>query len=251
MAETVLAPEVQSGEKSWGPAFTKLDLPVQPKTHPPGTIVIISGYLSRYAAWGQSLVTLTSPVDTMISWAAGVDICQNLNNAVAQMSGAWIWLMGDDHIFAPDTLMRLLAHEVDVVAPLCLMRQPPYAPIVFRRELPDGSFEPWPVGELPQHGLHPIAGGNSAGWLIRTRVLDALEKPYFEKGMIRRGELGEDLYLYHKIRKAGFQPLIDCDTMIGHITPTALWPCRREDGTWDITLDPTCSIPNCGYEGPG
>ena len=250
MAEVVLSDDVVAGKISWGPAFTRLEVPEQQKTYPPGTIIIPVGYLSRYTAWWQSLVTMLTPEQTEISSCAGVNICQNLNNAIAHMHGEWAWIMGDDHIFAHDTLLRLLAHDVDCVTPLCLMRQPPYSPLVFRQEYEDGSFEPWPVTELPTHGLHPCAAAGGSAWLIKRRVLDALQKPYFEKGMIRKDELGEDLYLYHKIRKAGFQPYIDCDTMIGHITPTALWPARREDGTWDITLDPSCSIPNSGYEGP-
>ncbi|MGH9876287.1 MAG: hypothetical protein ACRD5H_01500, partial [Nitrososphaerales archaeon] len=45
------------------------------------------------------------------------DIAQNFNNGVKGMIGEWAWFMGDDHAFVPDMLLRLLAHEVDVVVP--------------------------------------------------------------------------------------------------------------------------------------
>lgn len=223
----------------------------QLKTYPPGTIVIISGDLSRYAAWGQSMLSLIMPEHTLRSWSVGVNIAQNLNHAIAQMHGEWIFIMGDDHIFAPDLLMRLLDHEVDVVTPLCRLRKPPYSILAFRRELDDGVFEMWPEAELPHHGLHPIAGGSAAAWLIRKRVLDAIETPYFEEGKIRPDELGEDLYFYKKIRQAGFQPYLDCDTMIGHITPAAIWPVRLPDGGWEMRIDPTCTVPSSSYAAPG
>jgi hypothetical protein len=212
--------------------------------YPPGTVVIISGYLQRYTAFSQSLVSLATPPGTKISWSSGVNIASNLNHAVAEAEGEWIWIMGDDHLFSPDILLRLLSHQVDVVSPLVVMRQRPYAPIVFRRDLADGSFEFWPGTELPPGGLHPVAAGSGAGLLVRRYVLEALEKPYFELGQIRSTEMSEDLHFQRKIRDKGFKVYVDFDTPMGHITPSALWPQKAQDRDgWEIRIDPDCLIP--------
>jgi hypothetical protein len=207
---------------------------------------MISAYLTRYAHAMMSLVTLTTPAGSRIAWSTGVDIAANINQGIANMIGEWVWIMGDDHNYAPDTLLRLLAHDVDVVTPLCLNRGAPYWPLVFRRELDDGAFEPWPQAEMPLGGLHEVAAGSGAGILIRKHVLDALEPPYFEAGKIRQDQLGEDLYFFHKVRDKGFKVYVDFDTAIGHITPTALWPVRLTSGRWDIVVDPSCNLPATG-----
>lgn len=223
----------------------KAKRPRQPSTkaYPPGTIIIVSGYLQRYTAFSQSLVSLATPPGTKLSWSSGVNIAGNLNKAIERSEGEWIWIMGDDHIFAPDILLRLLNHDVDVVSPLVLMRQRPYAPIVFKRDLPDGTFEFWQGPDLPPGGLHQVAAASGAGMLVRRHVLDALDEPYFELGQIRTTEMSEDMFFYRKVREKGFKVYIDLDTLMGHITPAALWPRQTGDGGWEIKVDPECSIP--------
>jgi glycosyltransferase involved in cell wall biosynthesis len=213
------------------------------QAHPPGTIIICSGELQRYTAFAQSLVSLGPPPRTKLSWACGVNIAGNLNHAIARAKGEWIWILGDDHIFAPDILFRLLAHEVDVVSPLVLMRHRPFAPIVFKSDLPDGTFEFWQGPDLPSGGLHQVAAASGAGMLVRRHVLEGIDRPYFELGRIKPTEMSEDLYFYRKVREKGFKVYIDLDTMMGHITPAALWPRKKADGRWEIHVDPDCVIP--------
>ena len=106
-----------------------------------------------------------------------------------------------------------------------------------------GVYEPWPAAEMPRTGLHPVAGSGSGGLLISRKVLNTLKPPYFEVGRVRPDELSEDFWFFHKAREAGFQPYVDFDLALGHITPTAIWPSKNAEGAWDITLDPACTIP--------
>jgi hypothetical protein len=153
--------------------------------------------------------------------------------------------MGDDHIFGSDTLLRLLAHQVPIVSPICLRRGPPYTPLVYRRQLPSGSGEEWPPTELPMSGLHQVYWASASGLLIQRSVLETIPYPWFEVGQIRPDELGEDVYFAKKAQAHGIPWYVDCDTVIGHITPTCLWPTTSPEG-WTITLDPTCAIPAPG-----
>ena len=215
----------------------------------PGTIGMVTGEVTRFAAAHMAFMQLAIPPGTQVSWARGINLAANLNRAIAQGGGDWIWLMGDDHLFAPDLLVRLLAHELPMVAPVCCLRSPPYCPVVYRSEHADGSFEVWPADELPTTGIHAVAACSMAGMVIRTEALKALTPPYFEVGQIKSDELGEDLYFFHKAKLSGLTPYLDCDARIGHITPTTLWPVLMPDGGWSVSLDPTCTIPAPG-EGP-
>jgi Glycosyl transferase family 2 len=211
--------------------------------HPPGTVVIVTGELTRYAASMMAFPQIQLPFGTQWSWARGLNLAANLNRAIAQATGAWVWLMGDDHLFAPDLVMRLLECDLDMVAPVCLLRSPPYAPIIYRTESDDGSFELWPASELPTAGVHPVAACSMAGMLIRRQVFAEMRYPWFEVGQIQTDQLGEDLWFWHKARLAGLTPYVNCDLTIDHITPTAIRPVRLPEGGWGVQFDPTCQIP--------
>jgi len=214
-----------------------------PLSHPPGTIVVPSGTLARYGAFSRALTHVSIPEGSQVCWVEGINVAANLNRGFAQASGEWIWILADDHVFAPDTLLRLLEHDLPMVAPVCTLRSPPHWPIVYRSESDDGSFEVWPPEELPMSGVHPVAACAMAGMVIQREALKALTPPYFEIGQIKSDELGEDLYFFHKAAQVGVMPYLDCDTRIGHITPMALWPTKRPDGGWGVWADPMCQIP--------
>ena len=156
------------------------------------------------------------------------------------MVGEWIWIMGDDHILSPDTLIRLLDHNVDVVVPICVRRRPPFIPVIFKEahaDTPKGQFPPWNWHELPDHGLMEIHAAGTAGMLIRKRVLEAFDDPWFEVGKAGADQLNEDTHFCGKLQRAGFKIHADLDTYIGHITPTCLWPARTATGEWTVSLD--------------
>jgi hypothetical protein len=215
--------------------------------HPPGTIILGTGSVSRFPAASMSLISLVMPLGSRVVWVMGVNIAANLNNAIRQSQGGWVWITADDHNFAPDTLIRLLNHGKDIVAPLCLLRGPPYSPLVFRDELSPGVFDPWPADELPLSGLHPVAASGGGGLLLSREVLDTVGDPWFEIGKVHTDELSEDLWFFSKARLAGYQPYVDFDSAIGHITPMAIWPTKTPEGRWQVTLDATCMIPSTAH----
>lgn len=203
-------------------------------TQPPpltdGTIGVLAGELSRYSDFWLALATCQKTEGTSMVCAQGVDIVGNMNTLVRNMRGDWLWILGDDHVFSQDLLIRLLAHNVDVVVPLCLKRTPPYDPVVYSRQNDQGMYVA--DNDLPEHGLHPIHAAGSAGMLVRRRVLDAIDKPIFQTD---GSGLNEDLVFCRKIREAGFKIWVDCDSHIGHISNLEVWPEFR-NGQWQIAL---------------
>ena len=110
----------------------------------PGTVGVISGDLSRYSIFSMSLLNLLSYSGELVShfdWLTGSNITGNCNDLAGRMQGDWLWMIGDDHAFLPDLLERLVLHDVDVVAPLCLQRAAPYPHVVYEGEDLDADVE--------------------------------------------------------------------------------------------------------------
>jgi hypothetical protein len=194
-----------------------------------GTIGVVSGEMTRFADFSIALTHLAAPPDTSLLWAKGGDIVRNCNQLVKNMHGDWLWMVGDDHIFSPDIVMRLLAHDVDVVVPLCLKRTAPFDPVVYRGMNGDGKYE---YADLPETGLEPVFAAGTAGMLVRRHVFDAIDDPAFS----REGTQGEDLTFCAKVRDAGYQIWCDIDTPLGHIGLMHVWPEHGEHG-WGINLN--------------
>jgi hypothetical protein len=188
-----------------------------------GTIGVISGELARFSDFSIALLHLQKPVGTRLVWAKGADVTGNCNTLVRGMVGDWLWILGDDHVFDPGLLVRLLAHDVDVVVPLCMKRTAPYDPVVYSGETEDGHHV---VADLPESGLVPIHAAGNAGMLIRRHVIEALEEPVFESN---RGQ-NEDLTFCRKAREAGFGIFCDVDAPLGHVGIVEVWPQRDEHG---------------------
>ena len=206
----------------------------------PGTIIVASGDLARYPGFTVSLLHLLRPPGTAWRFQVGLNVAASLNQGIRDMTGEWVWIMGDDHILPPDTLARLLQHNKDVIVPVCVRRKPPFVPVIFKEPRegdPEWKFPPWKWSELPASGgVHRIHVAGSAGMLIRRHVLEKVGDPWFEVGQQDSQQLNEDSYFCTKLAKLGIPLHVDLDTWIGHITPSVLWPARNKDGTWTVEI---------------
>ena len=199
-----------------------------------GTIGLVCAPLARFTDFWLSWISLMRPGTARILIQQGMDVTGNFNRLVNDMAGEWLWIMGDDHTFAPDILMNLLAHEVDVVVPLCLKKDAPFDPVVYEgEEMGEDGLVYHHVARLPEHGLTEIYAAGSAGMLIRKHVFDAIERPVFttEKGM-----QNEDLLFCRKVREAGFKIYCDVDQKMGHIGVNAVYPAWQGN-RWGAVMD--------------
>ena len=208
------------------------------RTVKPGTVGVISGDLSRYSLFSMCLLGLLSYSGELVShfdWLTGSNITGNCNELAKRMQGDWLWMIGDDHAFESNLLERLVLHDVDVVAPLCLQRASPFPQVVYEGEEEDAAVVGTHVlhTNLPQDGLLEVYAVGGAGMLIKRHVLEAIGEPYFETF----GKQNEDLEFCRKIRNAGFK--IHCDTgaLLGHIANMVVWPhWLGDDDRWGIRL---------------
>lgn len=215
------------------------------KSQAAGTVGLVSQQLARFTDFWISFQSLVRPATTRFIFRQGMDVTGNYNGLVESLAGDWLWIMGDDHTFAPDILVNLIAHleneDVDVVVPLCLKKDAPFDPVVYEGEETgkDGLIY-HRVARLPFTGLVEIHAAGSAGMLIRASTLNELERPVFttEKGM-----QNEDLLFCRKIRERrerlglkGTGIYCDVDQKMGHIgihTAYPLWQGER----WGSILD--------------
>ena len=202
---------------------------------------MMTGELARYADTFADLAALRVPTGTGLTWFRGVLIADGLNKCLQALYTRpgleWAWIMGDDHRFAPDTLIRLLDRDVDCVAPVCTHRHPPFNSTVMRIN-EDGTSRGLKIQELPTRGMHKLADNEAcgdAGLLIRKRVLDGIERPWYDTR--RSGSFSsDDAAFTHRVKQAGFDVYVDCETSIGHITPMTITP-RLVDGEWSLRID--------------
>jgi len=208
------------------------------KTVKQGTVAVISGELSRYSLFSMALLNLLSYSGELIShfdWLTGSNVTGNCNDAAKRMKGDWLWLIGDDHVFHPDLLERLVLHDVDVVVPLCLQRSSPYPHVVYEGEDFDAAVEGTHIlhTSLPAEGLTEVYASGQAGMLIKKHVLDAIGEPYFETF----GKQNEDLEFCRKIRNAGFKIHCDTSALLGHIAQVIVWPTHSDEYGWGIRMN--------------
>ncbi len=208
--------------------------------YPKGTIIVAAAIQPRYYEFHLSLDGLAAPVGTKLHIERSCDITQNFNNGVKTMVGEWAWFLGDDHAFSTALLMRLLAHNVDVVVPITPCKVPPFAPCVLHgpKDDPDIHWkEDMPLyhwDELSGEGLLPLPMGDfigQAGMLVKKHVLDRIGYPWFKCGQFDKGRLQEDLSFCRELQQLGYTVYVDQEVIFDHFAPMCI-TARKHEGQW-------------------
>jgi len=140
------------------------------------------------------------------------------NTIARQMEGDWLCYIDSDQVFAPDTLLRLLAWQRPIVGALIAGRHSPF-PICALRGMHSLPYE-----EVPAEGLVEVDAVGTGFMLIDRAVFNRLDAPWFEVGQINPERAGEDTYFCQKAREAGFSIAVDCGAVVGHHTGAVIWP---------------------------
>lgn len=192
-----------------------------------GTIGVAAQDAARFTEFSLSMGRLHVPEGWEIYGALNYDLAHARNFLAGNFAGDRLWFMDDDHSFAPDTLERLLAHDADIVGPLCLGRRSPFP------ACPRIDGKPLPLREKP--GLVEVDETGGAGLLVHRRVFDALEHPWFQHGTTPDGgHISDDQYFTRKAKAAGFKIFVDTSVAMPHWTVVQVAP-HYDDG-WSKTL---------------
>lgn len=203
-----------------------------------GLISISANSLGRYTEFQQCLSEIELDEAYAINIQRGVDIAFNFNKSILAMFKRgfdWIWMLGDDHVFPPHLLKRLLKRNVDIVVPLYLHRTKPISPVL-QKEIAPGKLERLGFNALPKNdtGVWRLPTGvytGNAGMLVRRSVFEMVDAPWMEQGKIVPGRGGFDFYFCKKAQAAGIAVFVDLDNTIGHMTHVGIWP-EKKDGVW-------------------
>jgi len=205
-------------------------------THGPGTIILPCQELARYHRFTMSLASVKKPEGTQVTLGVGMSITDNLNSALRALrpEDEWVWILGDDHYFAPDVLMQLLEREADIIAPLCTYRMPPFGLVHYDAKV-EGTdiYSAIKIADLPTHGEPFEVEASGSLMLIRRHVLDTIGDPWYGHANWR---LSEDLYFCERAREEGFKILVDPAVTVGHIGNFIAYPQMR-DGVWGVAID--------------
>lgn len=204
-----------------------------------GTICVCSPEQPRCAEFLEDLRQLDLPGP--VKWdfrKTGINIARAKNLALEQAEGEWIWFIEDDHRFAPNLLTALLAHQVDVVGPLCLHRRAPFMPCCMG---PSEGNKRWTVPLTGRTGLVEVAYTGTAGMLVQRRVWEGITtRPWFQAG---RSDLAgysdmvsDDSFFCNRVREAGFRLYSDLDHVLSHQVTGFVTPIRQPDGGWTTQL---------------
>jgi len=185
----------------------------------------------RYSAFADSLANLDKQGATVL-FAISTWRHKARNQLVRWMlesESEWLLMVDDDHVFAPDLLTRLLSHDKDIVAALCLRRDEPYSPFCFSEIGEDGRFLALDLAAHESGGLVRVATVGTGAILIRRAVLEHLSEPWFRV----TSDSGEDMLFCQDAAAAGFEIHCDLDTCVGHLTTAVVWPARIPEG-WKV-----------------
>lgn len=130
-----------------------------------------------------------------------------------------LWI-DDDMEFAPDSLRRLLAHDVPVVGGLCHMRRPPYYAVALREDGSDLFF-----ASMPPEGLVGVDATGAGFLLVRRDVAEAVAARFGNGSWWQSGEglyQPEDWAFCKRARHCGFPIMVDCSLDIGHVAEVVI-----------------------------
>lgn len=190
--------------------------------------------MGRWLLFTVSIAGTNQPPGCYLNASASASVTENLNHIFRSLRDMdeWVWIMGDDHCWPNDTLMKMLRTldehpEIDVLVPLVTKRNPPWHLVIFDEvgeKAEDGTpmFLPIKWERVPEYGVFgPIDAAGSAGMLIRRHVIDAVEDPWFFSTLDTNGRqviLNEDVSFCTRIRhEYGFQIYATADCVLGHL----------------------------------
>lgn len=200
-----------------------------------GTIGVTSSSEARYTDFALSLLRAAT-LGAQVVWIRGADIAANRNQIARRATGDWVWFLDDDHSFNGDLLPRLLSHNVDIVAPVVLMKKPPFYPAASKGSV-EGGYDGFRLSDLPTDGsLVEAFTVGTAGLLVRRKVFETLTDPWFETGQVSSEHLNEDTFFCQKAQEAGFTVWLDTGAALGHLRPVSLLPVV-EDDRWHVGFD--------------
>lgn len=198
-------------------------------------IIIPTCEIARRADFYDYADAIHRPEGTVQIRPHGQSPARNRNMAIQQgldMECTHFFFLDDDVVPRPDALLRLLAHDKDMVSGLYLMRNYPHLPIMFDQSFNDGRclFSFLRPG---RKGLVEAVNTGLGCALIKAEVFKKMEKPWIRIGQLEKDHWCDDIDFFNRARNDyGFKLYVDLEVQAGHMIHTTIFPHRDAEGTW-------------------
>ncbi len=194
---------------------------------------------ARQAKFYDYFNMIERPANTLVSFSHGQSPAMNRNLIIKQAleaNASHVFFVDDDVCIPHDALLKLIAHDKDIVSGLYLMRNYPHAPIAFNVAFNDGKCR-FKFLEDGKEGLVEVVNFGLGCALIKTEVFEKLgESNWVRIGQLNSQEWNDDIDFFNRCRAAGFKLYLDQNIRCGHMCTATLWPEYR-DGRWMTVYD--------------
>jgi hypothetical protein len=192
-------------------------LPSGDMMHTASALCLASMFARTVCASEDIIVTVHNRKGSVLSQSR-----EEMVDIALETNATHILFVDSDQTYPHDTLLRLLAHKVPVVAAnVATKSMPPFPTARAESEIPTGE----PVYTFPQvTGLEKIWRIGTGVMLIATHIFQHLQKPWFP--VVWDQELakyhGEDWSFCAAVQRAGFNIYLDHDLSkeVGHLGTT-------------------------------
>ena len=130
----------------------------------------------------------------------------------------YLFSVDSDISFAPDTLVKLLAHDKDLVSGLYIQRKPGQHILELYENNNTGGVSNIPYGKIKGKGLVEIASCGFGCVLVKSQVLKAVGYPQFKyhSAVDHRNTISEDVDFCRKATNKGFCLWADTSIQCNH-----------------------------------
>jgi len=161
-----------------------------------------------------------------------------ITEAALQVGADYLWMLDDDHVLdwqqGPnfstnyDIPTKLIQHlendpEMGICGALYWQRGAECKPVLMKEGKEGGYY--WMREDEIRRELQPVAVSGGGCIMIKTAIFDRIKAPWFEAEL----DMGTDIQICEKARRAGYTVYCDTSLQIGHVTsePLIITPLNR------------------------
>lgn len=174
------------------------------------TEYLINSYVDcctfMYQTTGSAVLWLhMNTARSLVDWGRNA-ICEH----ALEKGADYVLFIDDDMTFESNLLLKLMAHDKDIVSAWAYQRGEPHNPVAYMYSSMANGYVA--AINAANTGLRRVDAVGFGAVLIKTKVFEKLAKPWF-----KFERFGEDIGFCHAARQAGFEVWCDSDLEIGHL----------------------------------
>jgi FkbM family methyltransferase len=151
----------------------------------------------------------------------------------------YLFSVDSDIAFTPDTLLKLLSHDKDVVSGLYIQRKPGEHILEIYEHNERGGVSNVSYGKIKGQGLVEIAGCGFGCVLVKSKVFKEIGYPYFKyhSALDHKHTISEDVDFCRKALSKGFKIWADTSIQCRHIGSTTFTIDNNISEIKDISIE--------------